>query len=342
TASHTPGAAASKESGESSDGHDGDSAASEHPEDVSESSRRQGTSGVAPLTSPEDEASRSTLARRLEKELAQLRDQRRRVQANLRNQRCRWSSEDSYVKYRLKEKPAPSSSPETLARIRAKYRSSVDKKKREMSVVEQSIREMELQEATLRARLLECRRGCSQGPEEPSTEDAAGTSTSASHLQGSADAAEASGGDDDSGVSRDQARHSTQSSSRLASSRGLTLPADSGGGDSGTSLSLEERLKMVRTQKRRKQVNLYSLRRHWLTEAAYVKERTSSAKPMGAKPGVSSRIASCVCTILFAPQPRYYDRNAGGACFHSASVLVSFNNSHGETPVMRKWQCNRL
>ncbi|KFG99953.1 hypothetical protein TGMAS_296340, partial [Toxoplasma gondii MAS] len=71
TASHTPGAAASKESGESSDGHDGDSAASEHPEDVSDSSRRQGTSGVAPLTSPEDEASRSTLARRLEKELAQ-------------------------------------------------------------------------------------------------------------------------------------------------------------------------------------------------------------------------------------------------------------------------------
>ncbi|KFG27704.1 hypothetical protein TGP89_287450, partial [Toxoplasma gondii p89] len=42
---------------------------------------------------------------------------------------------------------------------------------------------MELQEATLRARLLECRRGCSQGPEEPSTEDAAGTSTSAGHLQ---------------------------------------------------------------------------------------------------------------------------------------------------------------
>ncbi|EPT31167.1 hypothetical protein TGME49_287450 [Toxoplasma gondii ME49] len=53
-----------------------------------------------------------------------------------------------------------------------------------MSVVEQSIREMELQEATLRARLLECRRGCSQGPEESSTEDAAGTSTSAGHLQG--------------------------------------------------------------------------------------------------------------------------------------------------------------
>ncbi|KYF38529.1 hypothetical protein TGARI_372330 [Toxoplasma gondii ARI] len=97
TASHTPGAAASKESGESSDGHDGDSAASENPEDVSESSRRQGTSGVAPLTSPEDEGSRSTLARRLEKELAQLRAQRRRFQDNRRHQRCRWSSEDSYV-----------------------------------------------------------------------------------------------------------------------------------------------------------------------------------------------------------------------------------------------------
>ncbi|EPR56881.1 hypothetical protein TGGT1_410940 [Toxoplasma gondii GT1] len=103
TASHTPGDAASKESGESSDGHDGDSAASENPDDVSESSRRQGTSGVAPLTSPEDEASRSTLARRLEKELAQLRAQRRRFQDNRRHQRRRWSSEDSYVKYRLKE-----------------------------------------------------------------------------------------------------------------------------------------------------------------------------------------------------------------------------------------------
>ncbi|KEP60403.1 UNVERIFIED_CONTAM: hypothetical protein HHA_220630 [Hammondia hammondi] len=69
-------------------------------------------------------------------------------------------------------------------RIRATYRSAVDKKRREMSVVEQSVREMELQEATLRARILECRRGCRQTPEEPSIEDAAGKSTSAGQLQG--------------------------------------------------------------------------------------------------------------------------------------------------------------
>ncbi|ESS28204.1 hypothetical protein TGVEG_442230, partial [Toxoplasma gondii VEG] len=157
-----------------------------------------------------------------------------------------------------------------------------------MSVVEQSIREMELQEATLRARLHECRRGCSQGPEEPSTEDVAGTSTSAGHLQGSADAAEASGGDDDSGVSRDQARHSTQSSSRLASSRGLTLPADSGGGDSGTSLSLEERLKLVRATRSRQQLQLRVRRHHWASEKAYIKYRTGAAKSKSSERGVSS------------------------------------------------------
>ncbi|KFH00025.1 hypothetical protein TGVAND_287460, partial [Toxoplasma gondii VAND] len=97
TASHTPGDAASTESGESSDGHEGDSAVSENPDDVSASSRRQGTSGVAPLTSPEDEGSRSTLARRLEKELAQLRAERLRIQANLRSKRRRWLSEEKYL-----------------------------------------------------------------------------------------------------------------------------------------------------------------------------------------------------------------------------------------------------
>ncbi|KEP60477.1 UNVERIFIED_CONTAM: hypothetical protein HHA_455800 [Hammondia hammondi] len=161
-----------------------------------------------------------------------------------------------------------------------------------MSVVEQSVREMELQEATLRARLLECRRGCRQKPEEPSTEDPAGTSTSAGQLQGSAEAADASGGDDASGVSRGQGSLATRGSSRLASARTPTLPADSGGGGSGRSVSLEERLELVRAQRCRTQMRLHILRHHWLTEGAYVKYRTMAAKSKRSRKGGSPVSAS--------------------------------------------------
>ncbi|KFH00590.1 hypothetical protein TGMAS_417230 [Toxoplasma gondii MAS] len=81
------------------------------------------------------------------------------------------------------QNPERSSSPESLAQSMAMYWNTIDKKKREILVVEQSIREAKFQEATLRARLLECRRGCSQAPEESSTKDAAGTSTSAGQIQ---------------------------------------------------------------------------------------------------------------------------------------------------------------
>ncbi|EPT31163.1 hypothetical protein TGME49_220650 [Toxoplasma gondii ME49] len=118
----------------------------------------------------------------------------------------------------MRKNPERSSSPESLAQSMAMYWNTIDKKKREILVVEQSIREAKFQEATLRARLLECRRGCSQAPEESSTEDSAGTSTSAGQIQGSAEAAEASGGDDDSGISRDRRSHAALGSSRLVGS----------------------------------------------------------------------------------------------------------------------------
>ncbi|KEP60449.1 UNVERIFIED_CONTAM: hypothetical protein HHA_287440 [Hammondia hammondi] len=287
TASHTPGDATSTESGESLDSHDGDSAASADPENVSASSRRQWSSGMATQASADNEGSRSTLAQRLEKQLEQLRSQRSRIQTRLRNQRWRWSVEDNYVKYRMRKRSAPSSSPEILAQIRARYLSGVDKKRGEMSVVEQSIREMKSQEATLRARILECRRGCRQTPEEPSIEDAAVTSTSAGQHQGSAEAAVTSGGDDASGVSRGQGSPATRGSSRLASAWNQTPPADSGGGGSGRSVSLKETLELVRAQMSRKRVSLHSLRHHWLTEAAYVKYRTVAAKSKRAKKGGS-------------------------------------------------------
>ncbi|KFG63044.1 hypothetical protein TGRUB_220650 [Toxoplasma gondii RUB] len=168
----------------------------------------------------------------------------------------------------------------------AMYWNTIDKKKREILVVEQSIREAKFQEATLRARLLECRRGCSQAPEESSTKDAAGTSTSAGQIQGSAEAAEASGGDDDSGISRDRRSHAALGSSRLVV-RNPTLPAESGGGTSGPPLGVEERLELARAEKHRKQMNLYTLRHHWLTESAYVKYRTVSAKSKRDKTGGS-------------------------------------------------------
>ncbi|KEP60448.1 UNVERIFIED_CONTAM: hypothetical protein HHA_456130, partial [Hammondia hammondi] len=278
TASHTPGDATSKESGESSDSHDGDSAASADPENVSASSRRQWTSGVATQASPDNEGSRSTLAQRLERQLAQLRAQRRRIQACLYSQRCRWSSEESYVRFRMRKRSASSLSPELLARISARYLSVVDKKRRELSVMEQSIREMKSQEATLRARILECRRGCRQTPEEPSIEDAAGTSTPAGQHQGSSEAAEASGGDDASGVSRGQGSPATRGSSRLASAWSKSLQPDFGGGGSGPPLSLEESLEVLRAKKRRQQVLLRFHRYHWSTEDAYIKYRTSSGR----------------------------------------------------------------
>ncbi|KFG31662.1 hypothetical protein TGFOU_220650A, partial [Toxoplasma gondii FOU] len=184
------------------------------------------------------------------------------------------------------QNPERSSSPESLAQSMAMYWNTIDKKKREILVVEQSIREAKFQEATLRARLLECRRGCSQAPEESSTEDAAGTSTSAGQIQGSAEAAEASGGDDDSGISRDRRSHAALGSSRLVV-RNPTLPAESGGGTSGPPLGVEERLELARAEKHRKQMNLYTLRHHWLTESAYVKYRTVSAKSKRDKTGGS-------------------------------------------------------
>ncbi|KFG28346.1 hypothetical protein TGP89_421490, partial [Toxoplasma gondii p89] len=52
-----------------------------------------------------------------------------------------------------------------------------------MSVVEKSIREMQIEEAALRSRLLECRRGCSQRPAEHGTEGPPGPSTSTRHFQ---------------------------------------------------------------------------------------------------------------------------------------------------------------
>ncbi|KEP60447.1 UNVERIFIED_CONTAM: hypothetical protein HHA_456260, partial [Hammondia hammondi] len=278
TASHTPGDAASTESGESSDSHDGDSAASADPENVSASSRRQWASGMATQASADNEGSRSTLAQRLEKQLEQLRSQRRRIQTRLRNQRCRWSVEDNYVKYRMRKRSAPSPSPENLMRIRATYRSAVDKKRREMSVVEQSIREIELQEATLRARLLECRRGCRQTPAAHITEGAPGPSASPNQFEGKSpyigphSAAMA--------ARKDNAPESTKPHRRAAATQMTSCAslADSGGGGSGPPLGVEERLELARAQKRRTQMSLHSLRHHWLTEAAYVKYRTVAAK----------------------------------------------------------------
>nr|CEL72700.1 TPA: hypothetical protein BN1205_086860 [Toxoplasma gondii VEG] len=161
-----------------------------------------------------------------------------------------------------------------------------------MSVVEKSIREMQIEEAALRSRLLECRRGCSQRPAEHGTEGPPGPSTSTRQFQRSAEAADVLQGGDDSALSRDRRRVDTRSSNRLASARILMPPADSGSGGSGLPLGLEERLELVRAQKRNTQTRLHKLRHHWSTEAAYIKYRTLSSKRHRAKTGEAAEFPS--------------------------------------------------
>ncbi|EPR56851.1 hypothetical protein TGGT1_296231 [Toxoplasma gondii GT1] len=292
TASQAPDGGASAEDTEPSDGHDDDSASSGKPGEVSASHSRQRTSAIAPLASTSNDGSHSALVLNLEQQLAQLQTRRRRLQNSVRRQRYLWSSEDRFVTHRTKKHPAVSPSPEAVAQLKAKYRSEVDKKKREMSVVEKSIREMQIEEAALRSRLLECRRGCSQRPAEHGTEGPPGPSTSTRQFQRSAEAADVLQGGDDSALSRDRRRVDTRSSNRLASARILMPPADSGSGGSGLPLGLEERLELVRAQKRNTQTRLHKLRHHWSTEAAYIKYRTLSSKRHRAKTGEAAEFPS--------------------------------------------------
>ncbi|KEP60426.1 UNVERIFIED_CONTAM: hypothetical protein HHA_456540 [Hammondia hammondi] len=146
---------------------------------------------------------------------------------------------------------------------------------------------MELQEATLRARLLECRRRCNQTPAEHGTEGPPDPSTSTPQFQGSAEAAEFLEGGDDSTLSRDRRRKHTRSSSRLASARRPMPLADCGGGGSGLPLGLEERLELVLAQKRRAQTHLHSRRHQWSTEDAYIKYRTLATNRRRAKTGAA-------------------------------------------------------
>ncbi|KYK62302.1 hypothetical protein TGPRC2_427500, partial [Toxoplasma gondii TgCatPRC2] len=129
----------------------------------------------------------------LEERLELVRAQKRRTQTNLQSRRHHWSSEDAYIKYRTLAskrhraktgKAAEFPSPETLEKYKKSYWSQVDAKRQDMLVSEQSILDMEIEEAQLRAMLLECRSKASEAPTEPSTEGHAGASTSTSQSQG--------------------------------------------------------------------------------------------------------------------------------------------------------------
>ncbi|EPT31282.1 hypothetical protein TGME49_296121 [Toxoplasma gondii ME49] len=291
-ASHAPDGAASAEGTGPADVPDRDTTASGNRGEVPSSHGRHSASGVAPVPSAGNDGSRSALVMGLEQQLSQLKSRRRMIQNTLYCQRSRWSSEDRFVTYKMKKDPGAFESPEAVALLKAKYRSEVDKKKREISVVEQTIREIEIEEAALLARLLECRRGCNQTPAEHGTEGPRGPSTSTRQFQRSAEAADVLQGGDDSALSRDRRRVDTRSSNRLASARILMSPADSGSGGSGLPLGLEERLELVRAQKRKTQTNLQSRRHHWSSEDAYIKYRTLASKRNRAKTGKAAEFPS--------------------------------------------------
>ncbi|KAF4643648.1 hypothetical protein TGRH88_024020 [Toxoplasma gondii] len=77
-----------------------------------------------------------------------------------------------------------SPSPKLLERYRAAYRSTVDKKRQEMSALEQSIHQAQVEEAQLRALLLGRRSKGGEAPAEPGTEGHPPPSTSTAQSEG--------------------------------------------------------------------------------------------------------------------------------------------------------------
>ncbi|PIL96023.1 hypothetical protein TGCOUG_396090, partial [Toxoplasma gondii COUG] len=73
---------------------------------------------------------------------------------------------------------------ELLERYRATYRSTVDKKRQEMSALEQSIHQAQVEEAQLRALLLGRRSKGGEAPAEPGTEGQPPPSTSTAQSEG--------------------------------------------------------------------------------------------------------------------------------------------------------------
>ncbi|RQX66568.1 hypothetical protein TGCAST_390160, partial [Toxoplasma gondii CAST] len=77
-----------------------------------------------------------------------------------------------------------SPSPKLLERYRAAYRSTVDKKRQEMSALEQSIHQAQVEEAQLRALLFGRRSKGGEAPAEPGTEGHPPPSTSTAQSEG--------------------------------------------------------------------------------------------------------------------------------------------------------------
>ncbi|KFG35322.1 hypothetical protein TGFOU_220630 [Toxoplasma gondii FOU] len=170
----------------------------------------------------------------------------------------------------MKKDPAAFESPEAVALLKAKYRSAADKKRQAISALEQSVSDMKIEEARLRSRLAECRTGSGCAPGEPRAQGLPGPSaaTGQSHAE-----------------SERRERHSKRSWSHLLSARKAMAPADSGGVGSGPLLGLEERMELLRAQKRKTQNSLRCLRHQWSTEETYIKHRISAAKRQLAKRG---------------------------------------------------------
>nr|CEL70954.1 TPA: hypothetical protein BN1204_066175 [Neospora caninum Liverpool] len=290
-APHAPGV----DSAESSDGGDEGSAGRENSQADSTKSSELVSSCGRPTGSAGSGASCAGPDLSIGATLAELRDRKRKLKYRLNNLRARWSTEEKYVRHRLRHQKTSTSTEGTqgdtapvtsdmLEMSRAIYRSVAREKKAQMDRLERDLRSLESEEARLVATQALLGTEGGGAPPELTTTDQSGSSTSATETRDQAARGlpqglrESMATESPDTVSEDDAEPGcSYTQSGLSSLAGKQTPEDRQWAMySGSGASIRGRLLLLGARKRKVEENIRRLEDRWTSLESYMRFRTGT------------------------------------------------------------------